>query len=180
MDSHLQGYGLVIPQIRLLFFLFTCPSSDRRYSMGMPTCGMHMPLDDRLHQERKKIASTASGRTRRSRRSGRNLATPDAAHQGTVRRNATRQGTVHQDTTREGTCARTQLPRHLSSGRRVSRHLPSGRGVSGHLPSDAVRSLQTESVKANVVRRTRATASAFRTRSVIRTQRVSYRRRVSW
>jgi len=157
------------------------------------TCSSHLQSASNEMSDssgKKKIVSTASGRTRRSRHSGRNLATPDAARHGTVHRDATRQGTVHRDATRQGTvrrdathqgtCARTQLPRHLASGRRVSRHLPSGRGVSGHLPSDAVRSLQTESVKANVVRTTRATASAFRTRSVIRTQRVSYRRRVSW
>jgi len=101
--------------------------------------------------------------------------------------------------------------KRVSYRRRVSRQMSSLRGVSGHLPSgrsarltdaecqgkclpyevcqgichpDAARVLQTQSVKANVVRTTHATASAFWTRSVrpfaIRTHRVSYRRRVSW
>ena len=85
------------------------------------------------------------------------------------------------------------MPVQMSSGRRAPRHLLSGRGVSGHLPSgrsacpteaecqgkclpdeecqgichlDAPRVLQTQSVKANVLRTTHSTASAFRTRSV--------------
>ena len=55
---------------------------------------------------------------------------------------------------------RRRVSKQMSSGRRVPRHLPSGRGVSGHY------SFRTPSIKANVLRTTRTTASAFWTRSV--------------
>ena len=55
---------------------------------------------------KKKFASTASGCTRRSRRSGRNLATTDAARQRNVHRDAARQDTVRRDAARQGTVRR--------------------------------------------------------------------------
>jgi len=52
---------------------------------------------------KKKIASRASGCTRRSRRSGPNLANPDAAYHGTVHPDTMRHGTVCSDAARHGT-----------------------------------------------------------------------------
>jgi hypothetical protein len=51
-----------------------------------------------------KIASSASGCTRRTRRFGRNLLTPDAARHGTVRSDAARQGTLRPDEECHGIC----------------------------------------------------------------------------
>ena len=68
-----------------------------RLPLDLLAPGPWMPIST---SGKKKIASTASGRTRRTRSSGRNLATPDAARQGTVRRDATHQGTVRRDATR--------------------------------------------------------------------------------
>jgi len=70
----------------------------------------------------KKIASRASGCTRRSRRTGRNFANPDASYHGVGRPNAA--------TTVE--CVRTQRARAPCVRRQLLRHIHSGRGVSGH------------------------------------------------
>ena len=56
--------------------------------------------------------------------------------------------------------SRRRMPRHLPSGRRALWRPPSGRAVSGSF------SFQTQSVKANDLQTTCATASVFRTRSV--------------
>ena len=141
--------------------------------------------------KKKKIASRASGCTRRSRCSGRNLANPDAAYHGAKRSNAARQepcvsscqGTTRPDAAAAAYAFRTRIvmaialrTQCVSSGRRVSRQISSRLSVKANV-------LRTTHATASPFRTTRATASAFWTRSVraffvpdaarvLRTQRV--------
>jgi len=71
---------------------------------------------------KKKIASRVSGCTRGSRRTGRNLANPDAAYHGVGRPKAAT--TV--------LCVRTQRARAPCGWKQLLRHIRSGRGGSGH------------------------------------------------
>ena len=111
----------------------------------------------RFTSGKKIFASTASVCTRRSRRSGRHLATmddtrqgtvrPDAARQGTVCPDTSRQGTVHPDAVRQGTvrpdaarhgdCVWTRSVRAPCIWTQLSGHHCSGRSCHGTTPLDA-------------------------------------------
>ena len=141
-----------------------------------------------LHQEEKKIASRASGCTRRSRCSGRNLANSDAAYYGAGRLNAATMAVCVQMQCARAPCIWTQLAwqlrpdaaaaayafrrrsvmaialwtQRVSSGRRVSRQMASGRSLPWHHAS-------RRSCQGTTRPDAAAVAYAFRMRSVMAT-----------